>query len=115
MWLAALAIAVLYIGSTLLTPLYPLYRQQLGFSELIVTEIYAIYVVGNLTVLFFLGRLSDQIGRCRATLLALALPILSALCFPARDPNRVAVGGARVEQLCRLPPRQCADVVDRGT
>ena len=69
MWLAALGIAVLYMGSTLLTPLYPIYRREFGFSELVVTGVYAIYVVGNLFVLFLFGRLSDQIGRRRTTLI----------------------------------------------
>lgn len=91
MWAAAVAIAVLYIGSTILTPLYPLYRHEFGFSELIVTEIYAIYVVGNLTVLFFFGRLSDQIGRRRTTLLALAITALSYVVFPVRHWYRMAV------------------------
>ena len=81
MWLAAAGIAVLYMGSTLLTPLYPIYRREFGFSELVVTGIYAIYVVGNLFVLFLFGRLSDQIGRRRTTLIALAGTLLSALCL----------------------------------
>ena len=63
MWVAVAGIACLYVGSTLPTPLYPLYQQQFGFSEFIVTAIYASYVVGNLTALFALGRLSDQLGR----------------------------------------------------
>jgi MFS family permease len=102
MWAAAFGIAVLYVGSTILTPLYPIYRREFGFSELVVTEIYAIYVVGNLTVLFVFGRLSDQIGRRRTTLLALGITVLSALCFllakgtiwlfPARILNGFAAG-----------------------
>jgi len=31
-----LAIGALYIGSTILTPLYPLYRHEFRFSELVV-------------------------------------------------------------------------------
>ena len=83
MWAAALGIATLYVGSTLPTPLYPIYEREFGFSELVVTEVYAIYVIGNLAVLFFFGRLSDQIGRRPTTLLALAITIASAICFLA--------------------------------
>ena len=79
--MAAAGIAALYVGSTLLTPLYPLYERRFGFAELGVTEIYAIYVLGNLAVLFFFGRLSDQIGRRPVALIALAVTIVSALCF----------------------------------
>jgi len=81
LWVAVIAIGSLYVGSTLLTPLYPLYERAFGFSELVVSEIYAAYVVGNLAVLFFFGRLSDQLGRRRTALIALALTALSALTF----------------------------------
>ena len=81
MWAAAFAIAVLYIISTIPTPLYGIYRREFGFPELVVTEIYAIYVIGNLAVLLFFGRLSDQIGRKPATLLGLGVMLLATLCF----------------------------------
>jgi MFS family permease len=83
MWVGVAGIASLYIGSTLPTPLYPLYRQQFGFSEFVVTAIYASYVVGNLTALFAFGRLSDQIGRRPTTLVAFAVLFASVLCFLA--------------------------------
>jgi MFS family permease len=83
MWAAAFSIAALYIISTIPTPLYAIYRRQFDFPELVVTEIYAIYVVGNLAVLLFFGRLSDQIGRKPATLLGLGVMMLATLCFLA--------------------------------
>ena len=63
MWSATVAIATLYIGTTVLTPLYPMYEDAFGISPLTITIIYAVYVVGNLAVLFLFGRLSDQVGR----------------------------------------------------
>ncbi|MFL5495673.1 MAG: MFS transporter [Gemmatimonadales bacterium] len=80
---AAFGIGALYIGSTTLTPLYPIYQHAFGFSELTVTEIYAVYVIGNLAVLFFFGRLSDQLGRRPTALAALGVAGLSAACFLA--------------------------------
>jgi MFS family permease len=83
---AAEFIGVMFLGSTLLTPLYILYRQAFGFSEMTLTLIYATYVIGNLGALFFFGRLSDQIGRRRASLPALALGAIATLVFLfARD------------------------------
>ena len=41
-------IAVTFMGSTLVTPLYVLYRQAFGFSAITLTLIYAAYVIGNL-------------------------------------------------------------------
>lgn len=83
MWAAAAGLATLYIGSTLLTPLYAFYERAFGFPDLAVTEIYAIYAIGNLAVLFFFGRLADQVGRRPVTLAALAITIVSAICFLA--------------------------------
>ncbi|MGA9421089.1 MAG: MFS transporter [Rhodanobacteraceae bacterium] len=118
-WVAAFGIAMLYVGSTILTPLYPIYQHEFGFSELVVTEIYAIYVVGNLAVLFLFGRLSDQIGRRPTTLAAMAVTIVSALAFlsatgtawlfPARVLNGFGAGlgaGALTAWIAELEPGQ---------
>jgi len=78
---AAAALAVFFMGSTLLTPLYGLYEKAFGFSRVSLTLIYAIYVVGNLGALLFFGRLSDEVGRRRATLLAVLVASVSTLVF----------------------------------
>jgi len=117
MWIAAAGIGLLYVGSTVLTPLYPIYRRQFHFSELIVTAVYAVYVIGNLAVLFFFGRLSDQVGRRPATLIALGITCVSALLFlfansvawlfPARILNGFAAGlgaGALTAWIAELEP-----------
>ena len=80
-WPVAGMIAVTFMGSTLVTPLYVLYRQAFGFSAITLTLVYAAYVVGNLGSLILLGRLSDQIGRRRVALPALALAAVTALVF----------------------------------
>ncbi|WP_456704552.1 MFS transporter [Bradyrhizobium sp. USDA 4449] len=49
-------IGALFAGSTVATPLYVIYKQQLGFSQITLTLIYAVYVVGNLTALMILRR-----------------------------------------------------------
>src|SRR4051794_2040434 len=70
---AGLEIAVMFMGSTLLTPLYGIYREEFGFSEITLTLVYAAYAIGNLGALLFFGRLSDQIGRRPTSLAAMAL------------------------------------------
>ena len=77
----ACMIGALFAGSTVVTPLYVIYKQQFGFSQISLTLIYAVYVVGNLTALLFFGRLSDQIGRRAVATMAMALAIASALVF----------------------------------
>jgi len=74
-------ITVGFMGSVLVTPLYTLYQHKIGFSELTLTLIYAVYVVGNILALLVFGQISDQIGRKRAALPSLALAGLSALLF----------------------------------
>lgn len=80
-WVAGLLIGVMFMGSTLLTPLYLLYQRAFGFSEITLTLVYAIYVVGNVGALFVFGRLSDQIGRRRTSLGAMALAGIATLVF----------------------------------
>ena len=70
-------IAVMFMGSTIVTPLYSLYAKQFGFSAIMLTLIYAAYVIGNLVSLFFFGGVSDRAGRKRIVLRALALAALS--------------------------------------
>jgi MFS family permease len=85
MWVGVAGIAVLYVGSTLPSALYPLYQREFGFSELMVTGIYASYVIGNVAVLLSLGRLSDQLGRRPTSVIAFATLLISTLCFLLAD------------------------------
>jgi MFS family permease len=78
---AAFALAVAMLGTTLPTPLYALYREQFGFSELMITVIFATYAAGVIASLVLFGRLSDQIGRRRVLLPGIGLSALSAVCF----------------------------------
>ena len=53
---------VVMICGTLPIPLYVLYQRALGFSVEMITVIFALFAVGNLAALLFLGRLSDHKG-----------------------------------------------------
>jgi predicted MFS family arabinose efflux permease len=81
----AFALAVAMLGTTLPTPLYDLYRQRFGFSELMITVIFATYAAGVIASLLLFGRISDQIGRRRMLLPGLALAALSAVAFLIAD------------------------------
>lgn len=74
-------VSVLFMGSSLLTPLYQLYRTDYHLDALGLTLVYAVYVVGNLAALLFLGRLSDQLGRRPIVLAGLGLAVLSTILF----------------------------------
>jgi MFS family permease len=77
----AYALAVTMLGTTLPTPLYGLYREQFGFSELIVTVVFATYAAGVLAALLVVGPVSDVIGRRRVLLPGLVLSAASAVVF----------------------------------
>ena len=69
------------LGTTLPTPLYSLYRERFGFSELMVTVIFATYAAGVIAALLLVGRLSDEIGRRPVLLPGIAFSALSAVVF----------------------------------
>jgi MFS family permease len=74
-------IGVMFMGSTIVTPLYSLYASHFGFSRIMLTLIYATYVIGNLVSLFFFGGVSDRAGRRRIVLRAMILAALSTCLF----------------------------------
>ena len=80
-WLVAVAFSVVMLGTTLPTPLYVLYQQQLGFPALMITVVFAVYAVGVLAALLLFGRSSDQLGRRRVLLAGLVCAALSAVVF----------------------------------
>ncbi|MEV7200771.1 MFS transporter [Streptomyces griseoluteus] len=78
---AAGVFAVGMMGTTLPTPLYGLYRERIGFSELVVTVVFAVYAVGVIVALLLAGGASDVLGRRPVLVVALVLSALSAVCF----------------------------------
>ena len=78
---AAVVFAVGMAGTTLPTPLYGLYREEIGFSQFMVTVIFAVYAVGVIAALLLAGNFSDVLGRRPMIFAALVLSALSALCF----------------------------------
>lgn len=77
----AVTFAVTMMGTTLPTPLYPIYQATLGFSELIITVIFAAYAVGVIGALIVTGSWSDQIGRRPLLALGLGFSAASAIAF----------------------------------
>ncbi|MFF0430741.1 MFS transporter [Streptomyces sp. NPDC004327] len=76
---------VCMIGTTLPTPLYPLYQEKFGFDELTVTVVYAVYAFAVIGVLLLAGNASDTIGRRPTLAWGLAFAAASAVCFLLAD------------------------------
>jgi MFS family permease len=79
-WIAY-AFFVVMVGTTLPTPLYPIYEQRLGFGSLMVTVIFATYAVGVIAGLILTGRLSDEIGRRKVLGFGLCCALVSTTIF----------------------------------
>lgn len=73
--------AVCMAGTTLPTPLYGLYQEKFGFSELTVTVVYAVYAFGVIGVLLLAGDVSDAVGRRPVLWWGLGCAAASAVCF----------------------------------
>ncbi|MFF9035618.1 MFS transporter [Streptomyces sp. NPDC014892] len=73
--------AVCMAGTTLPTPLYGLYQEKFGFSELTVTVVYAVYAFGVIGVLLLAGNVSDAVGRRPVLWWGLGFAAASAVCF----------------------------------
>ncbi|MGW6913803.1 MFS transporter [Kitasatospora sp. NPDC054939] len=81
----ALAFWVTMAGTTVPTPLYPLYQESLGFDPLTVTVVFAVYAFGVLVGLLTLGSLSDRLGRRPVMAAALLLAAGAAALFEDAD------------------------------
>lgn len=79
--LVGYAFGVTMLGTTLPTPLYPLYEGQFGFGNLLTTVIYAVYAGGVVAALLLLGKASDLWGRRPMLLASLAASAASAVVF----------------------------------
>ncbi len=77
---------VVMIGTTLPTPMYSLYADELGFSGAVSTVVFAVYAVGVLAALLGLGRWSDSLGRRPMLLAGIGCSLVSAVVFLTAGP-----------------------------
>jgi MFS family permease len=94
-WVVAVAFLLNMGFSAVPTPLYVLYQQRDGISNLMVTVVYAVYAVGVIGSLFLGGHLSDWLGRRRVFVPALLANAASAVVFIV-DPSLAGLIVARV-------------------
>src|SRR5699024_2907093 len=81
----AYAFIMVMLGTTLPTPLYPIYEATFGLSSITITIIYAVYAVGVISALLVFGQLSDRIGRRYILLPGVVLSAVSAIVFLVTD------------------------------
>ena len=111
------AFFTLLLGSNLPTPLYAVYRERFGFSSIVLTLVFATYMLVLVPTLLLCGQLSDRVGRKRvvaAGLLSAAVGLGlfaaasdTAWLFAARAVQGLSVGmvtGAATAGLVELEP-----------
>ena len=80
-WVQASVLVVVMAASSAPSPLYPLYQDLWGFPPVVLTVIFAAYVVSLLAALLTVGALSDHLGRRPVLLAALVLEIAAMAVF----------------------------------
>ncbi len=112
------AFTVVMLGTTLPTPLYAIYSDELGFGVTTTTVIFGVYAAGVIAALVLFGRWSDIVGRRPLLLAGAALSTASAVVFLTAGPvwqlmiGRVLSGlsagiyaGAATAAVIELAPR----------
>ncbi|MDQ0260793.1 MFS transporter [Sinomonas atrocyanea] len=84
-WIQASVLVVLMAASSAPSPLYPLYQAMWAFPPVVLTVIFAAYVLALLVALLVAGSLSDHLGRRPVLLAALALELVAMLVFIGAD------------------------------
>lgn len=74
------------VGTSLITPLIPIYQTELGFGDTVVTLFMVGYVTGLVPSMLTLGQLSDRVGRRPVLLGALATLALGQVILVAEPP-----------------------------
>ena len=67
-----LVLVLFAIGTSLITPLIPIYKRELGFSDTVVTLFLVCYVIALVPSMLTLGQLSDRVGRKPVLAVAIA-------------------------------------------
>jgi MFS family permease len=80
-WLVVAAQVLLFAGSNLPTPLFPIYEQRYRFDSGAVTLLFAVYVAAVLPVLIYVGPVADRIGRRPLLTAGMAITAISSAAF----------------------------------
>jgi predicted MFS family arabinose efflux permease len=84
-WRTWLALILFAVGTSLITPLIPIYKERLGFGDTVVTLFLVCYVVALVPSMLTLGQLSDRIGR-KGVLIGALVALGIAQAYLATEP-----------------------------
>ncbi len=85
-WRAFTVLILFAIGTSLITPLIPIYKAELGFGDTVVTLFLVAYVAALVPSMLTMGQLSDRIGRRGVLLTALAVIAVAQMMLALEPP-----------------------------
>jgi MFS family permease len=86
LWRTWIVLVLFALGTSLITPLIPLYKERLGFSNTTVTLFLGCYVAALVPSMLSLGQLSDQVGRKPILFAAIATLAAAQLILSTEPP-----------------------------
>jgi MFS family permease len=84
-WLVAVTLFTIMVAASAPSPLYVVYQARWGFSTLMLTVVFAVYVLALLAALITVGRLSDHLGRRPVLLASLVVEAVGMAVFLSAD------------------------------
>lgn len=94
------AVLVLFaVGTSLITPLIPLYQDRLGFGDTVVTLFLGSYVAALVPSMLVLGQLSDRVGRRPVLLAGLGVLAIAQLVLVTEPPLAGLLAARAVQGL----------------
>ena len=98
-WKALIGLLVLTMGTSTITPLLPLYRQDFGLSTGTATLLFVTYTITVCPTMLIAGNLSDRLGRKRLLLPAMAVMTLASLVFALAESVPMLFAGRVLQGL----------------
>jgi predicted MFS family arabinose efflux permease len=96
-WRTWCVLVLFALGTSLITPLIPLYQEELGFSDTVVTLFLGCYVAALVPAMLTLGQVSDRVGR-KGVLGGALLILAGAQAFLVTEPGLTGLLVARAVQ-----------------
>lgn len=98
-WFAFTALLIFTMGTSIITPLLPLYQDDFGLSNGTLTLLFATYSATVVPTMLVMGNMSDRIGRKRVMLPAMAALSLASLTFALADSVPMLFAGRVLQGL----------------
>jgi MFS family permease len=98
-WKGLVGLFVLTMGTSIITPLLPLYQQHFGLTTGTSTLLFVTYTVTVCPTMLIAGNLSDRLGRKWLLLPAMAVMTLASLTFALADSTALLFAGRVLQGL----------------